>query len=210
MAAGGGAREDALAAALAGCVEDADHITAMLDTLMDIAEARSGVMQLRLERVHVASLLKDVHDLYVDAAEEAGLTFEVDAPDDIWLDGDAVRLRRAVANLVDNAVKYSAGAREAGVPGRVSLTAARDGDHVEIAVADTGVGIDPSELDHIWERLYRGDRSRSSRGLGLGLSLVRALVEAHGGTVHVESTPGHGSRFALRLPVCATANLAQM
>ncbi len=205
----GESREEALAVALAGCVEDADRITAMLDTLMDIAEARSGVMQLRTTRVHVATLLRGVHDLYVDAAEDAGLAFDVAAPEDLWLEGDAVRLRRAVANLVDNAVKYTAGARDA-APGRVSLTAEPDGDHVVIAVTDTGTGIDPADLDHIWERLYRGDRSRSSRGLGLGLSLVRALVEAHGGTVHVESTPGRGSRFSLRLPARAAANLAQM
>ena len=70
-----------------------------------------------------------------------------------------------------------------------------------LSVTDTGIGIPADELPHIWERLYRGDKSRSARGLGLGLSLVKAIVEAHGGRVAVESTPGAGSRFVLRLPV---------
>lgn len=211
LAAGGDeAREDVLAAALADSIDDADRITAMLDTLMDIAEARSGVMQLHVTRVDVSAMLRGVHDLYADAAEDKGLTFVVDVPDDLWLEGDAVRLRRAIANLVDNAVKYTSAGESAQDDAHVSLTAAADEGHVVIAVNDTGAGIDPADLDHIWERLYRGDPSRSSRGLGLGLSLVRAFVEAHGGTVHVESTPGQGSRFAVRLPIHASANLAQM
>jgi signal transduction histidine kinase len=71
---------------------------------------------------------------------------------------------------------------------------------VVLTVADTGIGIPAEDLPHVWERLFRGDRSRSERGLGLGLSLVRAIALAHGGDVAVESTPGKGSRFALRLP----------
>lgn len=193
------------AEALAGCVEDADHITAMLDTLMDIAEARSGVMRLRLEPVDVPRLLQDVHDLYADVAEDKGVILDVRSPDDLRLVGDPTRLRRAVANLVDNAVKYTAAG------GRVEVVAAREAAEVVIGVHDTGVGIDPGDMAHIWERLYRGDRSRSSKGLGLGLSLVRALVEAHGGTVGVESVPGQGARFTMRLPVEARpANLAQL
>lgn len=180
--------------ALAGCIDDADRITAMLDTLMDIAEARSGVMALQIAPVDVATLLRDVADLYADAAEDKGLALEVAAADGLSLEVDPVRLRRAIANLVDNAVKYT----DPG--GRVTMTASATATEVRVDVADTGAGIDADDLAHIWERLYRGDRSRSSKGLGLGLSLVRALVEAHGGTVAVESAPGRGSRFTIRLP----------
>jgi signal transduction histidine kinase len=80
------------------------------------------------------------------------------------------------------------------------MRAGREGDAVVVKVKDTGAGIPAEELPRIWERLYRGDKSRSTRGLGLGLSLVKAIVQAHGGEVSVESQPGVGSMFVLRLP----------
>ena len=92
---------------------------------------------------------------------------------------------------MDNAVKYT----PAG--GRIELRTARDGIDAVVTVADTGIGIAPEELPRIWERLYRGDKSRSERGLGLGLSLVKAIVQAHGGTVSVESRPGQPPRNQL-------------
>jgi signal transduction histidine kinase len=107
---------------------------------------------------------------------------------------DRDRLRQVLANLIDNAVKYT----PAG--GTVTVDARSDGDAVRIDVTDTGVGIPPHDLPRIWERLYRGDQSRAERGLGLGLSLVRAIVTAHSGTVEVSSEPGAGSTFVVRLP----------
>ena len=182
------------AEALAGCIADSDHITAVLETLMDIAEARSGVMRLRVERMNVCELLRDVDDLYADVADDRRVVLTVLCDEALSCDADRVRLRRAVANLVDNAIKYT----PAG--GRVQVTAARDDDDVVIRVRDTGIGIEAADLEHIWERLYRADRSRSSQGLGLGLSVVRALVEAHGGRVDVESMPAAGSTFTITLP----------
>ena len=100
-------------------------------------------------------------------------------------------------NLLDNAVRFT----PAG--GKVNLTLTAAGAWVEVAVEDSGPGIDPEHLPHIFDRFYRveGSRSRESGGAGLGLAIVRQLVEAHGGTVSVESTPGRGSRFAFRLPL---------
>jgi signal transduction histidine kinase len=85
----------------------------------------------------------------------------------------------------------------------VEITTRREGDDVQLAVTDTGVGIPPEELPRIWERLYRGDKSRSERGLGLGLSLVKAIIEAHGGRVTVEPAPERGTRFVLHLPIAS-------
>jgi signal transduction histidine kinase len=106
---------------------------------------------------------------------------------------DRVRLEQVAANLLDNAIKYTPPG------GRVEISAGRQGSHAVLRVHDSGVGIPPAELPRIWERLFRGDQSRTERGLGLGLSLVKAVVEAHGGTVSVESTPGRGSTFSVNL-----------
>jgi signal transduction histidine kinase len=115
--------------------------------------------------------------------------------DGITVTVDRNRLRQALANLLDNALKYTPRG------GRVEIAARRDGPDALLSMTDTGIGIPAEELPHIWTRLYRGDKSRSSRGLGLGLSLVKAIVEAHRGQVSVQSEPGRGSRFELRLPV---------
>jgi len=108
---------------------------------------------------------------------------------------DRARIRQVLANLVDNAVKYS----PAG--GRIAISARTIGDRAVLSVEDEGPGIPDEDLPRVWERLYRGDRSRSTRGLGLGLSLVKAIVEAHGGAVGVNSAVGAGSRFLIRLPL---------
>jgi signal transduction histidine kinase len=94
--------------------------------------------------------------------------------------------------------------------GQVTLAASADEAGAVVIVSDTGVGISEDDLPRIWERLYRGDRSRSERGLGLGLSLVKAIVEAHGGTASVESAAGQGSRFTVRLPHRPPANMTRM
>ncbi len=180
--------------ALAAAIEESDVILAMLDGIMDVAEAEAGAMRLRLEDVDVVRLLGDTVELYAPAAEEKGLRLTASAPPGLRLRADRARLRRALANLVDNAVKY--------VPrgGRVSLSAEREDGAVVVCVRDDGPGIPPEDLPRVWDRLFRGDRSRSERGLGLGLSLVKAVVEAHGGRVRVDSRPGAGAVFFLRLP----------
>jgi signal transduction histidine kinase len=186
--------------ALADCVEEADRVLVMLNTLMDISEAESGAMQLRREPVRLEEVVGRAVDLYRDVAEAKGVTLSPGKPDpttvddDIIVIGDRTRLEQVAANLIDNAVKYT----PAG--GRVDVTVGREAGQVVLSVRDTGVGIRPDELPRIWDRLFRGDASRSERGLGLGLSLVRAIVEAHDGMVEVQSEPGKGSTFTVRLP----------
>lgn len=184
--------------ALSDCLEEADRVRDMLDSLMDISEAEAGVMALQRESVAVAGLFAEVQDLFADVAEEKSVSLRGDDPGSLAVRADRARALQALANLVDNAVKYTP------VGGEVLLAARRDGPSVVVTVTDTGIGIPPEDLPHVWERLFRGDRSRSERGLGLGLSLVRAIAVAHGGEVAVESTPGAGSRFSLRLPADAS------
>jgi len=179
---------------LADCIADADKLSQTLDTLMEIAEAQAGTLQLELAPVALSALVAEVVELYADSAERAGLVLTMRFETEIVVAGDATRLRQLLANLVDNAIKYT----PAG--GRVTITGRQVGEDAVLSVEDTGVGIDPRDLPNIWERLYRGDRSRSSRGLGLGLSLVKAFAEVHGGRATVAARDGGGTVFEVHLP----------
>jgi len=180
--------------ALADCLEESDRILAMLNTLMDIAEAESGTMTLEPREVKVCDVVKKVTDLYGYVVEEKGLHMETSCPEALSFVVDPVRMGQALGNLVDNAVKYTP------PEGRVEIAVKQERGSVLIAVKDTGIGMGPEELPRIWDRLYRADRSRSQKGLGLGLSLVKAIVEAHKGDVGVSSEAGKGSVFTLSVP----------
>ena len=187
--------------ALADCVEESDRVLVMLNTLMDISEAESGAMPLVRETIPLGGVVERAVDLYRDVAEAKGVSLSVHGDPAAVVSGDRVRLEQVAANLIDNAVKYTPSG------GRVEASARRSGDRAELVVEDTGVGIPADELPRIWERLFRGDRSRTERGLGLGLSLVKAIVEAHGGSVAVASEPGRGSTFTMTLPLLGSADL---
>ena len=180
--------------ALADCVEESDRVLTMLTALMDITEAEAGVMKLNLEKTSMGSLLTNVLELYELVAEEKRITITTDFAATCEAVVDATRMRQAFANLLDNALKYTPEG------GNVRLSCAVESGRVTVRVRDTGMGIPPDEQPRIWERLYRGDKSRSQRGLGLGLSLVKAIVEAHHGEVSVQSQPGEGSEFVVALP----------
>jgi signal transduction histidine kinase len=185
--------------ALADCLEESDRVVAMLNTLMDISEAETGTMTLRREPADLHDLIQQTVEMYEDVADERGVEVTAATSPGLVASVDRNRLRQVLANLLDNAIKYTPHG------GRVEIRASRDDRAAVVEVKDTGPGIPPDELPRIWDRLYRGDKSRSTRGLGLGLSLVKAIVQAHGGQVSVESAPGAGSTFALRLPLPGSA-----
>ena len=188
--------------ALADCVEEADRVLVMLNTLMDISEAESGAMQLARERVELADVARRAVDLYKDVAEAKRVSLDLRLNTETTaVYADRTRLEQVAANLIDNAVKYTP------EDGTVEVEVTGDGRDVVLRVRDTGPGVPPDELPRIWDRLFRGDRSRSERGLGLGLSLVKAVVEAHGGTVHVKSDVGKGAVFEVWLK---SGNLSSM
>jgi len=192
--------------ALADCLEESDRVIEMLNTLMDISEAETGTMTLHREPTDLNDLISQSVELYEDLADERGVVIRTHVPATLAVEVDRNRMRQVLANLIDNAVKYT----PAG--GVVEIAAHRDNGDAVATVSDTGVGIPADELPRIWDRLYRGDKSRSTRGLGLGLSLVKAIVAAHGGKVSVRSRPGEGSTFELRLPgqVSSRPNLSRM
>ena len=184
--------------ALEEAVEETDRTLVMLDTLMDISEAESGTMALQRQAVDLHEVVGRAVDLYHDVAEASGVTLKVlpsSESEPLLVDGDRPRLEQVAANLIDNSVKFTPPG------GRVEVGVSRSDGMGRLEVRDTGPGIPAHELPRIWDRLFRGDRSRNARGLGLGLSLVRAIVQAHGGTVAVESVPGQGSTFTASFPV---------
>jgi signal transduction histidine kinase len=187
-------------------LEETERLNATLTTLMDISEAETGTMKLTRERMRVADVVSEAIELYADLAEEKGVALRtsIDRPAEpgketlplpqLEINADRARLRQVLANLIDNALKYT------GRGGTIEVMASADENGVTLAVHDNGIGIAPEALPHVWERLYRADASRSERGLGLGLSLVRAIVEGHGGRVAVRSEVGQGSVFSVTFP----------
>lgn len=186
------------AAELAGSVvEECDRLNQLINTMLEIAEAEAGVQRLSLTEMSAAELIERAMELFGGVAEEKEVALGHDATRPVSLRGDRRRLQRALANLIDNALKYT----PAG--GTVKVFLAQVGDKVEIAVRDSGPGIPPEEQPFLFDRFYRGDRSRHLPGNGLGLSLARAVAHAHGGDIRVESSPGAGSVFTLVLPANA-------
>ena len=184
----------ALREGLGRTLEEADWVSATLTALMDISEAETGTLRLTPELLPVGAVVEEAVSLHADDAEDRGIALACRIDPGLMLTADRTRLRQVLANLIENAVKYSTAG------GRIDVEAAAAGDAVAITVRDTGTGIGAADLPHVWDRLYRGDASRSARGLGLGLSLVKAIVEAHGGRVAVASGPGAGSAFTVTLP----------
>ena len=185
---------DVLRETLSDCLEESDRILTMLNTLMDVSEAETGVMKLNLEEVNISNLIEEVVELYNYVAEEKNISIQTTFPKELYLTADRSRLRQVIANLLDNAIKYTPSG------GRVDIEALQKEEQIVVTVKDTGMGIPVEELPRIWDRLYRGDRSRSQRGLGLGLTLVKAIVQAHKGYIEVSSELGAGSLFVVHFP----------
>lgn len=185
-----GARE-----ALAECVDESDHLLHLLEALLDISAAEGGALRLDRQPHDLCRLVRRSADLYREVAEEKRITVQLDLPAALNLRADALRLGQVINNLLDNALKYTPEG------GRVTLTTATRGTEAILTVVDNGPGVPPAEREAVFRRLYRSDSSRSQRGLGLGLSLVKAIVESHGGNVGLDEAPGGGARFTLQLPL---------
>lgn len=182
------------AAMAANTVEECDRLLAMINTMLDIAETEAGAAELRKEPVDLAAVARDACELFAPLAEDKGVLLAADVDPSVTVAGDRTRLQRMAANLLDNAVKYTPSG------GKVVVSLRRIDAAAVLAVSDTGIGIAEQDLPRVFERFYRGDRSRSRAGSGLGLSLARAIAAAHGGAITVSSTPGRGSTFTVSLP----------
>ncbi|MGE3611807.1 MAG: ATP-binding protein [Bacteriovoracaceae bacterium] len=182
--------------ALEEAVENSDLILAQLNTIMDVAEAESGTLNLRLEEVSLNRLLVNVLELYSYLADERKIQLLYVPPENLTVRCDIQRMTQALGNILDNAIKYS---KENSV---INVSTKTHSGAVTITIEDQGIGIPETEIHKIWTRLYRGDASRPTTGLGIGLSLVKAIVEAHNGKVEAQSTHGVGTKILVTLHLC--------
>jgi len=177
--------------------EEVTRLGALMEDLLTLARADSGQAELTREFVYLDALVDDVVARFRRLAEAGGLALELHLARDVTMLGDAARLRQLALNLVSNAVKYT----PAG--GRVRVTLTDQDGWARLEVEDTGIGIAPADLPHIFDRFFRADeaRARTEGGTGLGLAIARWTAEAHGGRLTVTSRPGEGSVFTVRLPL---------
>ena len=177
-------------------IEECDRLLDMINTMLMISQTEAGVGELLKEDVDVMQIVKDACDLFKPMAIDKGIDLVCEEIEAASLKGDMSLLQRMVANLVDNAIKYTLAG------GRVDVSVQIEGQYeLALTVVDTGVGISTAELPHIFERFYRCDPSRSKTGSGLGLSLVKAIVQAHQGNITVKSEAGTGSTFKVLFPL---------
>jgi signal transduction histidine kinase len=191
-----GVSADSIARARLIIQRQSQHLSRIVDDLLDLSRAMSGKILLSRKRLDIATLVSSCLDTFRATGRTSG--YDIDSQiEPAWVDGDATRLEQIATNLIDNALKYT----PAG--GRIEITVVPIGDEVVLRVSDSGVGIAPDLLPHVFDVFVQGAISidRSQGGLGIGLSLVRRLVELHGGTVSA-SSPGNssGSTFEIRLP----------
>ena len=181
-------------ALLASTIEECDRLMDMIDTTLDIAEAESGAARLKLDDVNLSALTLDACDMFRPAAEDRHIQLSVHVPDQCVLRADRHRLQRILANLIDNALKYTP------KDGQIEVRLREEESRILLEVTDTGAGIPETDLPRIFQRFYRGDESRTGNGTGLGLSLALAFARAHGGDIVAQSAPGQGSTFTVVLP----------
>jgi two-component system OmpR family sensor kinase len=183
--------------------EEGARIERLVGDLLDLARFEAGGISLAKELVDVDEIFERVSERHAKAAADKGVTIIVEPHDEIRIVGDPMRLEQAVQNLAANALRHTPQG------GRVVLAAKRDEGQVRITVADSGSGIAPEHLPHVFDRFYKADQARAhAGGSGLGLSIVKAIVERHDGTVSVRSTQGMETVFEIVLPERASAGLS--
>jgi two-component system phosphate regulon sensor histidine kinase PhoR len=177
---------------------DVERMTRIVSDLLELSRLESGKSAVSLAPTDMVALLGEVVERFAPRAAAQGLELRLEIPRSLpWVQADRYRLQGAVANLLDNAVKFTPAA------GSVTVSARHQGDWLQVQVRDTGIGIAPEHLPHVFERFYMVDRSSRQPGVGLGLSIAKHVVQAHGGTIQVESQEGAGSVFTLTIPVGA-------
>ncbi len=191
-------KDPRLAASIAVIRRQATRMNRLLDNLLDVARIEGGNLPLDPEPIDAAVLMKEVASDFALQAGAAEVTFDLDLPTDLPpLPGDRARLTQAISNLVSNALKFTPRG------GRARLSAARAGEVMRLQVSDSGCGIEAAALETVFEPFWQANTQRT--GVGLGLHIVRGIVERHGGAVRASSAPGAGATFVIELPLAPRA-----
>lgn len=197
--------EEAYRDGLEATIEKADDLIKTFNALLLIARLEAGVVEESAEEFDLGRLVRDVAELYEPVAEEAGLALTIEAEDGIRIRANRQLVGQAVANLADNAIKYSAQIARGPAPAVVSVKAGRNGALAQFSVADRGPGIEAKDRDRALRRFVRLEKSRTQPGTGLGLSLVAAVARLHHGAVQLEDNDP-GLRVVVTLPLAAQTN----
>jgi heavy metal sensor kinase len=180
--------------AMAEALEGIDRLSNIVRALLLLSQSESGQLVLQKAQLDLAGVARDLVDQHQIPAEAQGVHLSAELPGPAMIYADRIQIERMLSNLLGNAIKYT----PAG--GHVSVRLSSDSDQIQLTVEDSGVGIAPDHLPHIFDRFYRVPSADPEKGLGLGLSFVAWIVKAHGGTVEVESQLQKGTRFIVTLP----------
>jgi heavy metal sensor kinase len=180
---------------LAALGEQCEHLTSLVNGLLLLARADAGELVIKREPVDLASVAGEVVEMFDPLADEGGVHLAAEAASPVTIAGDPSRIRQLVTNLVDNAIRFT----EPG--GSVTLNVEGIAHQATLRVTDTGIGIPAEHLPHIFERFHQVDPARASGGWGLGLSICRWIVKAHGGTIEARSVAGEGTAITVALPM---------
>ena len=169
----------------------------LIDQLLTLARADAGKEQWNFTEVNLGKLISNLSADVEVLCKEKGLSLQLGKTKDLVVNGDEARLRELFMNILGNAIRYTP------AHGTISVSLRREGQMAIVAITDTGIGIPAEDIPFIFERFYRGDKSRSRAegGSGLGLAICRHIAEAHGGKIEVESQVGVGSTFSVLLPL---------
>lgn len=179
--------------AIIDIAEDSSGMIAMINSMLEITRIENNFEALKTSTFSLSAQLRQAYEIFSMQAEEKNLEFTLSLPDhDVMIDADKLKLQRVISNLLDNAVKFTP------ENGRVALSLTEEPDALIMRVADSGVGISDADKKHIFERFFRADESRTKPGNGLGLSMVHAIVLAHGASIEVSDTEGGGTTFTIR------------
>jgi heavy metal sensor kinase len=179
----------------ASTVEECDRLLDMINTMLVISKTEAGVNKLDARELDIGAVVRDACELFRSSAEDKNLSLVCDVAGNFSISGDNRLIQRMIANLFDNAIKYTPAGGSVEVTVKTS-----NNDAVAVTIKDSGIGITPEDIPRIFERFYRCDPSRSEAGIGLGLSFARAIARAHGGDISVFSELEHGSTFTVTLP----------
>ncbi len=181
--------------ALADIVSETDRMSVLVEDLLTLAKLDEKRLPLRVEAPDLSAMLRDTERWARTLPNGRSISIDVEVPIGLIVKADSEAITRVLRILVDNALRY------AGAGGRIEIRGIREGSHAAVSISDSGPGLEPSALEHVFDRFYRADlaTNQATGGSGLGLAIAKGIVEAHGGHISVDSTPGHGASFRFTL-----------